>query len=440
MAPLKLSKIKFTNRADKVNSNSGILNPAGSDVKALKGADEIIGNDSINSGFGLEVIAEVEVENAGAIAAAEISGKANVRGNGINNKGSISTNRGRDIVRGTATANVVAQANTVSKAIAYANQLDTAAIAATFANIDVNAIANGIKNSGTLGTGKGNDSVDGDIDASIAAVATASSDAAAIVKGIAQAPMSHNLEAFAVAIAQSIANAEISATGINNRGGDITTAKGGDAINAIATSDSATLAEATSSTFAGGTGEGQALAEAVARAIATVQDKAIAINNTKGIINTGKGRDTIKATANAVDKAIAIENTNGTINTGMGADIIEADANGSESYGIFGGTIDMGRGRDRVEASSFGGGVNINMGDGRDFVAGFGDAIVNGGSDFDILSFDSYTIDDFNISLGATNNNQVNFERDGISMSVTNFEQFNFANGSLTLSYDDLLA
>lgn len=441
MAPLKLSKIKFTNRADKVNSNSGILNPAGFDIKALKGADEIIGNNSINSGFGFEVIAEVEVENAGAIAAADISAKANVRANGINNKGSISTNKGRDIVRGTAKANVVAQGSAVSEAIAYAKQVDTGAIAATFANIDVNAVANGIKNSGTLGTGKGNDSVDGDIDASIAAVATAQADAAAIVEGIAQAPMDDNLEAFAFAIAQSIANAEISATGINNRGGKITTAKGGDAINAIATSDSATFSEASTSTLAAATLENQALAIAVAEAIATVQDKAIAINNKKGIINMGRGGDTIKATANAVDKAIAIENNNGRIQTGAGADIIEANANGgSESYGIFGGTIQTGDGADRVDASSFGGGVNIKMGKGKDFVEGFGDAVVNGGNGFDILSLDSFTKDDFNISLGATNKNEVSFERDGISMNATNFEQFNFGNGNTIFTYDELVA
>ena len=440
MAALDLSKIQFTKKVDKVNSDTGIFNPAGSDVRTLKGADEVIGNNSINSSFGFEVIAEVGTQNAGAIAAADISGKANVKANGINNKGSISTNRGRDIVRGTATANLIAQANTVSEAIAYANQLDTSAVAATFANIDVNAIANGINNSGTLGTGKGNDSVDGDIDASIAAVATAQANAAAIVKGIAQAPMSDNLEAFALAIAESIANAEIIATGINNSGGKFTTMKGKDTINAIATSDSATLSQASSFAFAGATDEGEALALAVAEAVATVQDKAIAIDNTGGSIHTGKGRDTIKATANGVDKAIAIENTNGIINTGMGADSIEADANGSESYDIFGGTINMGRGADSIQASSFGGGVNIKMGKGKDFVEGFGDAIVNGGKGFDILSLDSFNIDDFNISLGATNKNEVSFERDGITMNAKNFEQFDFGNGSSIFTYDELVA
>ncbi|NJM22744.1 MAG: hypothetical protein HC874_29985 [Richelia sp. SL_2_1] len=440
MAPLNLSKVKFTNKADKVNSDNGIFNPAGSDVKTLQGADEIIGNNSINSAFGLEVIAKVGTINAGAIAAADLSAKANINISGIDNKGSISTNKGRDIVRGSATVKITAVAQTVSEAIAYADELDTNAIAATFANIDINAIANGIDNSGKINTGKGNDSVDAENDGSIAAVATATADATAIVRGIAQAPMDESLEAFATAIAQSLANATIIATGFNNSGGELVTAKGKDTITATATSDSATLAEASTSTLSAATPENQALALAVAEAVAKTEDKAIAIDNSKGIINTGEGADTIKATANAADKGIAIANTNGTIKTGKGADIIQANATGLESYGIFGGTIETGDGADRIEASSFGGGVNIDMGDEKDFVEGSGNATVNGGKGFDVLSLGSFKLDDFNISLGATNNNEVNFERDGIIMSTQNFEQFNFDSGNSSFNYNDLVA
>ncbi len=440
MAPLDLSKINFTNKADKVNSDSGIFNPAGSDVNTLKGADELIGNNFIDSDFGFGVFVGAGTINAGAIAAADLSAKANINISGIDNKGSISTNKGSDVVRGTSTAKIAAVAQTVSEAIAYASKLDSAAISATFATINVNAIANGINNSGELGTGKGSDSIDGENDGSIAAVATATANAAAIVEGVAKAPINESLTAFAAAIATSIANAKIVATGINNVGGEIFTAKRGDTINATATSDSATFAQASALTLSAATPENQALALAVAEAIAVAQDKAIAIDNTRGSISTGKGDDTIKATANAADKAIAIENTNGTIQTGNGADTIKADATGIESFGIFGGTIRTGDGADRIEASSFGGGVNINMGDGKDFVEGFGDAIVNGGNGFDILSLDSFNIDDFNISLGATNNNEVNFERDGISMNATNFEQFNFNNGNTIFTYDELVA
>ncbi|MGD1910482.1 MAG: hypothetical protein ACFB2X_06410 [Rivularia sp. (in: cyanobacteria)] len=439
MEPLNLSNSTFTSKADRVYSDNGIFNPAGSNVKTLRGADEIVGNNFINSGFGFGVFVGVTSDKTVSVDAAALSGEANVNANGINNEGNIATNKGRDVVRGTATAQVIAVAQTVSEAITYANNLDADAVATTFANLNVNAIANGIKNSGQLATGEGSDSVNGEIDASIVAVATAKADATAIVQGIAQAPVNESLSAFAIAISQSIANGNIIATGINNVGGKITTARGGDTINAIATSDSANFAKASTSALAATTSENQVLALAVAEAIATVQDKAIAIDNSTGTIRTGKGKDNINATANAVDKAIAINNIQGTIQTGNGADTILADATGIESYGIFGGTIEMGDGADKLDASSFGGGVNIKMGNGKDFVEGFGDAIVNGGNGFDVLSLDSDSIDDFNISLGA-NNNKVIFEQDNIIMNTSNFELFNFNNGSLTLTYDELAA
>ncbi|MEC4819513.1 MAG: hypothetical protein SAK29_40525 [Scytonema sp. PMC 1069.18] len=439
MTPLNLSQVQFTDTADKVYSDSGIFNPAYSDVKTLKGADELIGNDSINSDFGFGVFVGVTAENANAITSADLSSKATVNTNGIHNKGSIRTNEGRDIVRGTATAKIAAIAQTVSEAIAYADRLDTSAIADTFAAINIQAVANGIKNSGEIRTGQGSDTIDSEVEASIAAVATATADATAIVEAIAKAPVSDNLTAFAGAIAQSLAQATITATGIQNIGGKIGTGRGADTISATATSYSATYAQASAGTVSSATPENQALAKAVAQAIAIAEDKAIAIDNTQGEINLGLGLDTIKATANASDKAIAIKNTQGIIRTGEGADVIQAYATGLDSYGIFGGTIETGDGADSVEASSFGGNVNIDMGDGKDFVKGFGDAIIDGGRGFDILSLESYNIDDFNISLGA-NNNKVIFERNDITMTTTRFEQFNFNSGSLILTYDELVA
>ncbi len=439
MPPCNLSEFKFTEKPDRVNSDSGIFNPVDSDIKTLEDADEIIGNDYVDNDLVFGVLIDVAAENLNDIASENLSIEANIDVNGIDNHQSISTNEGHDLVNGTAIAEIAVVAQTLSQVITYTEDLDTSAIAKTFANIDINVIANGINNSGELTTGTGNDNIYGEVIGSVAAIATATADATAIVEYIPEAPVDE-ITAFAGAIAQSLVNATITATGIKNVGGRIDTESGADNISAIAFSDSATYAKTFTDSYSSGTHHNLALAEAVAEAVATARDKAIAIDNTRGSIQTGKGRDTITAIAYATDKAIAIENTTGIIETGKGADNIEAYATGLDSYGIFGGTIDMGRGRDRVEASSFGGGVNINMGEGRDFVAGFGDATVNGGNDFDILSFDSYTIEDFNISLGASNNNQVSFERDGIMMTTTKFEQFNFANGSLTLSYDDLLA
>jgi hypothetical protein len=438
MAALNLSKIKFTKKADKVYSDEGIINPASSNVKTLTGADEIIGNNSINGDFGFEVFVNVATQNVGASASINLSRQANIEVNGIDNQGSISTNQGRDIVRGTATAKISAIAQTVSKAIAVANNLDTVAIARIFGSIDIKAIANGIKNSGEIITGNGSDSIDGEISASISAVATATADATGIVEAIAQAPIGQGLTAFAQAIAQSLAKATVIATGLNNIGGKITTANGADTISATATSYSATLSQASSFTFSSATPENRALAQAVAQAIAQTEDNAIAIDNTKGNINLGRGSDTLNATANASDKAIAIQNTQGTIITGDGGDTIKAYATGLSSYGIFGGAINTGNGDDRIEASSFGGGVNIDMGNGTDFVAGFGDATINGGSGFDIFSFGSYKLGDFQISLGA--NNQVTFQLNETTMTTTKFEQFNFDKGNLILSYDQLVA
>ncbi len=438
MKPFNLTQKKFTNRRDIVNSNSGIFNPAGSQVKALKGDDEIIGNQFINSDFGLGLFVGVGAINAGAVSAADLSAEATVNADGIDNKGSIATNQGNDLVRGSATAQISAQANAVSNAIAYADKLDTFAIADTFANINVDAIANGINNTGKIRTNQGSDSVDGKLVASVTAVATAEANAIAFVEAVAKAPVNQSLIAFADAIAVSLANATITATGIKNLGGHIDTANGGDSINAIATSNSNTLSEASAATSAAVTPENAALANALAVAIAEAEDTAIAIDNTQGLIDMRKGEDSIKATANGEIKGIAIKNSQGTIKTGPKGDTIEAFATGiEESYGIFGGTIETGNGPDTVKASSFGGGVNIKMGNGNDFVEGFGRAKLNGGDDYDVLSLDSNNFEDFKISLGS-NYNKVNFEQNGIIMNTSRFEQFDFNNGSF--SYDQLVA
>ena len=47
MEPLNLSNSTFTSKADRVYSDNGIFNPAGSNVKTLRGADEIVGNNFI---------------------------------------------------------------------------------------------------------------------------------------------------------------------------------------------------------------------------------------------------------------------------------------------------------------------------------------------------------------------------------------------------------
>ncbi|KYC37920.1 hypothetical protein WA1_05335 [Scytonema hofmannii PCC 7110] len=409
MASLNLSKVNFNQRSNVIDPGTPIFNPKSSIVNTGGGADKIIGTDSINGDFGFGVLAGVEAQDFNAVIASNaFSARANVAANGINNKGVINTGIGADQVKGTATANISATAETVSQAIAIAKTADTSVISKAFASINVKVTADGIDNSGgKINNGMGSDGIYGDTEGSVAAVAIATADASAIVEAVAKAPVSPHLTAFALAIAESLASATIIARGINNKDGTMTTGMGADTISATATSSAATLSYAASSAVSSAPSENQALAQSVVNAFAEVKDIAIAIDNSKGTIRTGDGQD-----------------------------IIIAKAEGGESYGIFGGIINMGNGADTLEASSFGGSVNINMGDGKDFVQGFGDAKIDGGVGFDTLSL-GYKIDDFNISLGA-NNNKVMFERDGIAMNTTHFEQFVFDNGNLTLSYNQL--
>ncbi|MUG94668.1 hypothetical protein F7734_20805 [Scytonema sp. UIC 10036] len=369
----------------------------------------MIGTDSVNGDFGFGVLVGVGARDFNSVIASNaFSARASVAANGINNKGTINTGRGLDQLKGTATANIWATAETVSQAIAFAETVDTSVISNAFASINVKVTADGIDNSGgEINNGMGSDGIYGDTEGSVTAVATAIADASAIVEAVAKAPVSPNLTAFALAIAESLASATIIARGINNKDGTITTGRGADTISATATSRAATLSQAASSAVSSAPSENQALAQSVVNAFAEVKDIAIAIDNTNGNIRTGDGQDSIIA-----------------------------KATGSKSYGIFGGIVNMGDGADRLEASSFGGGVNIDMGDSKDFVQGFGDAKIDGGAGFDTLSL-GYKIDDFNISLGA-NNNKVIFERDGMTAIATNFEQFVFDNGNLTLSYNQL--
>ena len=433
----ELSRVEFTHDSDVINPGETIFNPKSSDVKTLKGGDRIIGNEEINSDFGLGVFVDIPAQNSNPAASVDLSSQATLHVDGIRNQGRILTNRESDVLAGSATAKITAIAETVSETIAYANTLDTSAIADIVTSVDIKAIANGIYNSGKINTGDGSDSVDGELKASIAAVATATVDVTAIVEEISQAPISEGLTAFAEVIATSLAKAEIIARGINNKQGIIITGDGGDTISAKATSSSATFSEAGASTVDSAPPENQALAGAVVDALAEASDEAIAIDNSGGLILMGKmdedDEDTIEATAEASGKAIAIKNIGGEIRTGGGKDLITGYATGSKSYGIFGGDILTGAGADRVEASNFGGDVTINMGHGADFVQGFGESTVYGGAGFDTLSLGSHNKSDFSI---YTDNNFTVFQLGDTIMQTHGFENYIFADGNYS---DDLL-
>lgn len=122
MAALNLSKVKFTHKSDVVNPGKEIYNSRFSYVDTSRGNDQIIGTSHITGDFALGTYVEVGTKNSKAIASADLNGQATVANYGIKNEGIINTNDGRDIVRGRATANISAVAETVSVAIAIAQK------------------------------------------------------------------------------------------------------------------------------------------------------------------------------------------------------------------------------------------------------------------------------------------------------------------------------
>ena len=154
-------------------------------------------------------------------------------------------------------------------------------------------------------------------------------------------------------------------------------------------------------------------------------DASAGVNNF-GIINGGKGNDTITGTG-----LLGIQNL-GTINGGSGKDTIR----GIGGIGIFNqGFIDTGAGDDTVDALN-GGFVGrlgkTYLGDGSDRLLGFGDGEFYGGSGVDKILFSqgNYTISGSSIIS------------EGVSMTVNEFEKiggsnggiFNFADGTLTVN------
>ncbi|MDJ0796788.1 MAG: hypothetical protein QNJ51_08100 [Calothrix sp. MO_167.B12] len=425
-----LSTVNFTNGNDVVAPGKTIFNPAASTVKTLRGNDQIIGTSSVK--FDLKATAETAAQDIGQgtnpSSSAVFINQGYLDISGIINQGDLHTNRGRDVVRGRAVAVVSAETSTMTKAIAIANTVDVSAIASSIAIVDIAAIANGIKNTGELGTGAGSDTVDGEVIGSVSAEARAELNVEAIATVFAQEPVTGGLQAVAQGLAISLATAKVVATGINNQQGEMKMGWGGDKITAKATSFSTARADVEAAVLAAATPENRALVQGVFDAVANVEDKAIAFDNSNGFVGMGLGRDILEANATASDTAIAIKNDGGVIRTGDGGDKITAYATGNKSYGIFGGDIITGYGKDEVRASSFGGNVNIRMGRGGDFVEGFGDAKVDGGAGFDTISFGSYSKSDFTISYGSSGS--IMFERGGVTMTTNRFEQFDFADGS----------
>ena len=443
MEPLfDLSTFEFTNISNVVALDQTIFIPKSSNISTLQGDDQIIGNKSIVGDFGFHELAEMptkglnDVMDLSPININPFMEQASIDGDGIINRGIISTNQGSDLLQGLASANLTATAEATAEAIAVViNSGSATAIANAFAFVDFKAAADGIDNvGGIIHTNSGNDNVGSNITGSITAIATATANASAIVETIATMPMSEESVAFAQAIALSFAKATIVARGINNQQGIITTGLGQDVINSIADTITIAVAESFSESFSEVPEENLAFAEATAiafaEAFAEANDQAIAIDNSSGLIDTGEDDDTIIATSDneEIKETIAINNIEGKIRTGNGNDTIMAQGNsGALSYGILGGQIFTGAGQDKVIASKFGGKVEIFTGDGNDYVEGFGSASLFGGNGFDALNLKITHETDLD-SINIIDNNAY-FSLDGMLLRANEFEQFIFANG-----------
>jgi hypothetical protein len=361
----------------------------------------------------------------------------------------------------------------------------------------VNATANGINNSGLIVTGtSGSDRIEG----VASAIATSNSDVyglgfpsvdaaangifnntnASIITGNSDDEIDGNATATSNEIAAYgfLFNGNASAFGIYNAG-SIDMGAGNDKItsSATATSDNNSyggaayaiangLFNSVNALIVTGYGKDNISGNAIATDSSSVPGIFIATGiDNSGEIITGRDDDTISGSATTLvgigssSESIGISN-NGSIDAGNGNDIITGNATavgaGAFVYGIYGtGTIQMGNGNDTLIASStlngvlqkvnLGDGLTIDMGNGNDYVKGFGQATVNGGEGWngnkggDTLDL-SYGFNRSDLVVSGVNpndpNEAANFTFGGITMTTTGFEKFIFAD--TTFIYDTL--
>lgn len=389
---INLNEFQFTQDSDFVFTKEQIINPQGNIVNTLNGNDKInsigfniLNLGKINTGKGDDQIVALSKARGGAVFGIL---------NSDNFDSVIKTGQGDDIVRGFAT---------------FEESIGSSDF----------ATGNGIysQNTSRIETGAGDDTVEG--------------------------------------LANIVGPNRTSATGIRlDNGGIVKTGNGNDTVsgtaNSIALND--VRAEGIRNIRAN-TQTGDGNDTVIGEAFGSSGNKAQTwgINNLEGTIRTGQGNDKVSGSAISTGNASqgsakGIDNTKGFIFTGNGDDLIFGEAQGvtDDTFGISGGTINTGRGNDKVIgkvvngniSNALGGGVNIKLGDGDDILTGFGDAIVSGGTGIDELKLEGLNSNDFSISLGSTGNNQVNFDflADRTVMSTKQFEIFSFDNGTFSFS------
>jgi hypothetical protein len=177
------------------------------------------------------------------------------------------------------------------------------------------------------------------------------------------------------------------------------------------------------------------------------------ISNFSNTINTGDGNDVITGIS---PNLLGILN-NGTMDTGDGNDVITGISttggfgilttdsitlgNGNDViigkgaiYGIYnGGTIDTGNGADSIIADGgFDGMGSVFLGNGKDYLKGFGSGNFNGGNGNDTLELTSGS---YTVAISGTT---VNFIKDSIIMNTSEFEKL--IAGGTTYDFSSLTA
>jgi len=291
---------------------------------------------------------------------------------GVSNSGTLNTADGNDTISGTGNS-ISGTGNSIS----------------------------GIYNSGTLNTGDGNDIIRGirnqgednfndfDYDFGYGIYAETGStidtgDGNDLISGISQARTGRGIETYYGTINTGDGNDTIAGTGNGygmsiHYGGIIDTGKDNDIITGVAT------------------------------------DYGDGISNFS-TLNTGDGNDTITGT-NTNGSGYGINNyfSDSTIDTGDGNDIIT----GMGGIGIYNdGTINTGDGKDSLIADGgFDGSGNVFLGNGKDYLKGFGSGNFDGGNGKDALELTSGS---YTVGISATG---VNFTKGSIIMNTSGFEE-----------------
>ena len=338
-----------------------------------RGNDVIIGLGTATVSADLQAIAFGQsnfMDTSAADGNARASFVATVEATGISNVGTILTAKGNDTIIG------LGDIQSVASAVAQSSAADlTMATANSDATAIVDAIAIGIENAGTISAGGGKDVVAG-----IANTATETTAEAVAIANAFGANLGHKVakqldNAAADSTSAAVANSLVSTLGFANSG-RVNLGWGNDVLFGLANSDSSSDAAGDAQTAS--RANKIAVATADASAIAITVDDTVGIVN-QGLITTGAGHDSIIGLAfNNQPQAIAEANAeaNGeTTDTSADANTLsQSSTSGAIAIGIdnSGGTIRTGNGHDRLIAYGSDIGItggSINMGQNNDRVS-----------------------------------------------------------------------